>query len=183
MKTLLRFPLRALSIILFTGCAGESIVSSFVKSPSNLISSTTVNGCTFTFTIQPITLSPPNHKYVVVSLNDLVPSFSDSCDPNVTVATGGIITCVSSDEAENDPGDTDGNTLNDIEIAGSTTVLLRAERDDMLNGRVYTISFTVLDGFASSASATSTVTVPLIKDSAAAVGPGPGYTLPGSCQV
>ena len=120
---------------------------------------------------------------MVITLNDLVPSFSDSCDPNVTMTTGGIITCVSSDEAENDPGGSDANTLNDIEIAGETTLNLRAERDDALNGRVYTINFRVVDGFANAVSATATVTVPLIKTSAAALGPGPGYTVPSSCQV
>ncbi|HEY8833146.1 MAG TPA: hypothetical protein VIM21_11650 [Gemmatimonadaceae bacterium] len=101
----------------------------------------------------------------------------------MTVTTGGTITCVSSDEAEDDPGGSDGNTLNDIEIAGETTLRLRAERDDALNGRVYTIKFTVVDVFANAASATATVTVPLMKDSPAVLGPGPGYTLPGSCQI
>jgi hypothetical protein len=183
MKTLLRVPVRVLAIVLAIGCGGEAIVSSIVKAPSNLISSTTVNGCTFTFTIQPITLSPPNHKYAVVALNDLVPGVSDSCDSNVTLTSGGIITCVSSDEAEDDLGGSDGNTLNDIEIAGATTLHLRAERDDALNGRVYTINFTVVDVFANAASATAIVTVPLIKASPALLGPGTGYSLPRSCQA
>ena len=57
MKTLLRVPIRVLAIVLAAGCGGEGIVSSIVKAPSNLISSTTVNGCIFTFTIQPIALA------------------------------------------------------------------------------------------------------------------------------
>ena len=54
------------------------------------------------------------------------------------------ITSVSSDEPDNAGGD--GNTINDIVIAGDCkSVQLRKERMGSGNGRVYTITLTVTD--------------------------------------
>ena len=58
--------------------------------------------CTFTVTVNDteapvfttsgsVTLWPPNHKYQTVSVNDLVASVSDNCDPGVGV--GYVVHC------------------------------------------------------------------------------------------
>jgi len=94
-----------------------------------------------------------------------------------------VITSVHSDEAEENPGGGDGNTLNDIVIAANCkSVQLRAERDSNLNGRVYTITFRVTDSEGNTTTATATVSVPLTSSSGTAVnGPGPGYTVTSAC--
>jgi hypothetical protein len=57
-----------------------------------------------------------------------------------------VITHVTSDEADNAPGNADGNTVADIKIANNCkSVDLRSERMDGGNGRVYTIYFMVED--------------------------------------
>jgi hypothetical protein len=94
-----------------------------------------------------------------------------------------VITSVHSDEAEENPGGGDGNTLNDMIIAADCkSVQLRAERDSNLNGRVYTITFSVTDSQGNTTTATATVSVPLTSSSGSAVnGPGPGYTVTSAC--
>ena len=94
-----------------------------------------------------------------------------------------IITNVSSDEPENVPGNSDGNTVNDIVIAADCkSVQLRAERDDHLDGRVYTINLKVTDASGNATTASRTVVVPLnMSGGGAILGPGPGYTKLSSC--
>ena len=65
---------------------------------------------------------------------------------------------MTSDEIEN--GNGDGNTLNDIVIAPDCrSVQLRAEREGNSNGRVYTITFKVSDGY-NTKTVTAKVVVP-----------------------
>jgi hypothetical protein len=125
---------------------------------------------------------PPNHNYHTFSVTDFVASASSTCDPNVDINDVRILN-VSSDEPENSAG-ADGNTLNDIVIAGDCkSVNLRAERDSNLNGRVYTITFKVTDTFGNSTTATVTVTVPIDQSGGAAVdnGAAAGYTVNSLC--
>src|SRR4030095_16279208 len=105
-----------------------------------------------------ITLWPPNHQYETVQISDLVASASDNCDASVSLSSV-FISQVTSDEVEN--GNGDGNTLNDIVIApGCKSVQLRSERSGNGNGRVYTITFKVVDAAGNTATATAKVTVP-----------------------
>jgi hypothetical protein len=132
-----------------------------------------------TLTGTQVTLWPPDHQYVTVNLTTLVASASDSCDPTVDLSDV-VIAKVTSDEVENGSGD--GNTLNDIVIAGDCkSVQLRAERDAGADGRVYTIFFSVRDTAGNVATATAKVTVPRSQNGDAAVDSGPHYTVNGTC--
>ena len=90
-------------------------------------------------TLNPATIElwPPNHSYQTVRVTDLVTSVTDNCDGIVGIGNV-VIAKVSSDEPENG---NDDNTVNDIVIAADCkSVTLRRERDESLNGPVYTSS-------------------------------------------
>jgi hypothetical protein len=128
---------------------------------------------------QTITLWPPDHQYATVKVTDLVASASDLCDPGVSLSSV-VISKVTSDEPENSTGD--GNTLNDIVIAGDCkSVQLRSERIGSANGRVYTITFKVTDSSGNSSTATAIVTVPNSQNGTPAVDDGPQYTVLSGC--
>jgi hypothetical protein len=126
-----------------------------------------------------LTLWPPNHQYETVQVSDLVASASDNCGIGVGLSSV-FISQVTSDEVEN--GDGDGDTLNDIVIAPDCkSVQLRSERSGNANGRVYTITFKVIDASGNMATATAKVTVPKSQNGSAAVDDGPQYTVLGGC--
>lgn len=126
-----------------------------------------------------ITLWPPNHQYETVQVSDLVAGASDNCGTGVGLSSV-FISQVTSDEVEN--GDGDGDTLNDIVIAPDCkSVQLRSERSGNANGRVYTITFKVIDASGNMATATAKVTVPKSQNGSAAVDDGPQYTVLGGC--
>jgi hypothetical protein len=133
-----------------------------------------------TLSTNDIRLWPPNHQYHTFNVSDFVASAS-GCDGDMTNSV--VIVSVHSDEAEENPGGGDGNTLNDILIAANCkSVQLRAERDSNLNGRVYTITFRVTDSQGNTTTATATVSVPLNSSNGTVVnGPGPGYTVTSAC--
>ncbi|HKB68152.1 MAG TPA: choice-of-anchor Q domain-containing protein [Pyrinomonadaceae bacterium] len=127
-----------------------------------------------------ITLWPPDHKYDTVQVSDLVASASDKCDAGVGLSSV-FISQVTSDEVEN--GNGDGNTLKDIVIAPDCkSVQLRSERSGSGNGRVYTITFKVVDAAGNVATATAKVTVAKSQNGSAAVDDGPHYTVVGGCN-
>jgi hypothetical protein len=108
-----------------------------------------------------VTLSPPDHQYRTVNLTD--------CNIVVVDACGGLlepsvyqprITCVTSDEPDDAPGNGDGNTTNDIVLVDQDTVKLRSERDVNRNGRRYKIHFQVRDGSGNRADSVCSVIVP-----------------------
>lgn len=122
---------------------------------------------------------PPNHEYQTFQVTDFVASVSDSCEASLGVSSV-VISQVTSDEPENGGGD--GNTLNDIVIAGDCkSVQLRAERANGGDGRVYTITFTVSDGSGNVGTAMAKVFVPQSQSSGPPVDSGPQYTVMGSC--
>jgi hypothetical protein len=123
-----------------------------------------------------IVLWPPNHKYHTVTIGDLVESVWDACDADVSVADV-VITSVSSDEPEDEVGNGDGNTTDDIVIVDAQTVDLRSERQGNGNGRVYTINFEVTDVSGNTATGSAQVSVPHDNNVPAVDGPGPGYTV------
>src|SRR5262249_50599060 len=132
-----------------------------------------------TINSQPITLWPPNHKYVTINLTDLVVSVTDNCDH--TVGVGSVnISMVTSDEPDSGTGQ--GNTTNDIVIAADCkSVQLRAERSGNGNGRVYTITLKVADASGNVGTATVRVTVPHSQNGAPATDDGPHFTVVSNC--
>jgi Bacterial surface protein, Ig-like domain/NHL repeat len=124
-------------------------------------------------------LWPPSHNYQSFSVSDFVTGATDSCNTSLGIANV-VISTVTSDEIENGTGD--GNTLNDIVIAGDCrSVQLRAERSGDGDGRVYTITFKVTDSSGNVGTATVRVLVPLSEDNGPAVDSGVHYTVNGSC--
>jgi hypothetical protein len=155
----------------FTNACGAATSSAATLGVDTVNPVITLNG-------QTITLWPPNHKYHTVNVTDLVASVSDGCG-GLTV-NNVVISKVTSDEVENGGGD--GNTLDDIIIAANCkSVQLRAERDGGLNGRVYTITFKVVDSAGNVGTTTAKVTVPQSQNGASAVDDGPHYTVLGNC--
>jgi len=178
------------SAIIVTGSVDTSVVGSYVLTYSvsdgthtvsvdrtvNVVDTTdpviTLNG-------QAPSMWPPNHKYETFQVTDFVTSVTDSCGTSLGVGDV-IISKVTSDEFEN--GEGDGSTLNDMVIAADCrSVQLRAERVGGGNGRVYTITFGVVDASGNSATATAKVTVRKSQGSGPAIDDGPSYTVLGSC--
>ncbi|MEK6334548.1 MAG: HYR domain-containing protein [Acidobacteriota bacterium] len=120
---------------------------------------------------------PPNHSYHTFGVTAFVTAVTDNCD---TIGVSSVyITKVTSDENEN--GNGDGNTMNDIVIAADCkSVQLRSEREGSANGRVYTIFFAVRDTTGNVGTATATVVVRK-NPSTAAVDSGPHYTVLSGC--
>ena len=86
---------------------------------------------------------------------------------------------MSSDEPEDVGGGGDGNTLDDIVIAGDCrSVNLRSERQGGGNGRVYTIQVAVNDAGGNSGTAFFQVEVPH-NINATATDDGPAYSVSG----
>ncbi len=96
-----------------------------------------------------VTLWPPNHKLVSVSIEGV----TDPDNEDVTIT----ITRVTQDEPVDGLGD--GDTSPDAVIQGDT-VLLRAERSGTGDGRVYEIHFTADDGQGSTCDGSVKVSVP-----------------------
>lgn len=129
------------------------------------------------FNGQTPSLWPPNHSYHTFSTSNFVTSVSDNCD-SLSVSSV-YVTKITSDENEN--GNGDGNTLNDIVIASDCkSFQLRAEREGSGNGRVYTIFFKVVDSSGNVGTGTATVVVRK-NPNLAAVDSGPHYTVNSSC--
>jgi endonuclease/exonuclease/phosphatase family metal-dependent hydrolase len=108
---------------------------------------------TLTATASPSTLSPPNHTYrnvtVTISAGD-----DAGASPTVTFLSA------TSNEPDDAPGGSDGNTTNDIVKLTDTTFRLRAERDENGTGRIYTITYRASDACGNTTTASATVTVP-----------------------
>jgi hypothetical protein len=120
---------------------------------------------------------PPNHKYQTFQVTNFVTSVTDNCD-SIGVSSV-VITKVTSDEIEN--GNGDGNTMNDIVIAGDCkSVQLRSEREGNGNGRVYTLFFSVRDTAGNVGTGTTKVVV-VHNPGETAVDSGPHYTVTSNC--
>jgi hypothetical protein len=131
-----------------------------------------------------LSMWPPNHEYATFTVANMVSAVSDNCNTSLTAADVKIV-AVASDEYENAIGDGDGNTVNDIVIAGDCMiVMLRKERAGALNGRVYTITLQVDDGNGNSTTAYFHVQVTHNKAGAPAIDDGPanGYAVTSACS-
>ena len=89
-------------------------------------------------------LSPPNHKMEQISIEGV----SDNAGPYNTVTLE--ITGVTQDEPVTSPEKGDSSPDAVIQAGDPTdTVMIRRERSEEGNGRVYEVSFTADDGFES----------------------------------
>ncbi len=107
----------------------------------------------------PASLWPPNHKLKLVTITGA----SDPNNDGVTLTITGVM----QDEPVDGLGD--GDTDPDA-IIQDASVLLRAERSGMDNGRVYHVNFTANDGQGGVCSGTVKVTVPHSKNQTAVDG-------------
>lgn len=146
---------------------------------TEMVTPTDTLGPVVTPITSPITLWPPNHDYVTVSLDQCVTSVVDQCGGPLSLLAQGQITSVTSNEPAKVSGSE--NTCNDIVIVDNNTVNLRAERDGGGYGRVYTIHFTVSDLNGNSTPATCTVQVPHDRSGASATNSAPVMCVGTSC--
>ena len=108
---------------------------------------------TMEVSVTPDQLWPANHKYVTVQATVTA---ADNFDPNPTIT----LVSVTSNEPDNEQGNGDGNTVNDIVILDDFTFQLRAERSAQGTGRIYTITYQVTDACGNVSIQSATVTVP-----------------------
>lgn len=95
-------------------------------------------------------LWPPNHQMVGITIDI---DATDALSAAVCTVTG-----VTSSEPDNGLGD--GDTANDTEVTGPSSVNLRAERAGKGQGRVYTIAVTCTDAAGNTTTGATTVSVP-----------------------
>ena len=93
-----------------------------------------------------------------------------------------VIEKATSDEPDNLPGSSDGNTSNDIAIEACTSVKLRAERNETKNGRVYSVTLRVADSAGNITRAVFKVSVPHDQIGLPAIEDAPVLTITNSCQ-
>jgi hypothetical protein len=107
----------------------------------------------FSLVRTPGTLWPPNHHMVDVETTVIA---SDNCGtPTVVLAS------LTSNEADDAPGDGDGRTTGDIQLGiDDFHFRLRAERASTGSGRIYSVVYTATDGSGNAASATRFIAVP-----------------------
>ena len=155
--------------------------------------------------VDPITLSPPNHKLHSFAIADLVRSVIDACSQGLGIADV-VITKVTSDEPDDDGAcrkdddddddhDADDDdechhghghsrrpTEHDIAIGSDCrSVKLSAERDGFGNGRVYTIYVHVTDVAGNRSDAVVKVMVPRNPHFPTAIDDGPHFTAQSAC--
>jgi hypothetical protein len=95
-----------------------------------------------------------------------------------------VILKVTSDEADNAPGNADGNTTNDIKIAANCkSVDLRSERMEGGNGRVYTVYFSVTDVNGNTSTAIAKAIAAPNQSGTTAIDNGPVYTVNSNCNT
>lgn len=68
---------------------------------------------------------------------------------------------VTSNEPDNAPGGGDGDTTNDVVIVDEDSFRLRAECDERLTGRVYTVTYRAAHACGNTTTESATMTVPV----------------------
>lgn len=124
-----------------------------------------------------LALWPPNHELETLTLGDCA-AVMDACEGELDANAVGTIRSIYSDEPENANGD--GNTTNDIEIVDEHTFRVRSERQGSGNGRVYRVSFIVIDSTGNTAEANCSISVPHDQSGRTAIddGASAGYVVP-----
>ena len=129
-----------------------------------------------------VQLWSPNHKYVTLSLSDCAQPATDSCGNTLPIDTYGHVLRVTSDEVEDDNGNGDGRTCEDMSIiVGKSFVQLRAEREGKGDGRVYTIHYAITNDAGISTAATCRVLVPHDQSGRTVVDSGVKYCVGEGC--
>jgi len=127
-------------------------------------------------------LWPPDSTLHEVSLMDCAGHLVDACSGRlIPLKNYATITKITSDEEENIPGNSDGNTVGDMEIKKPWLALLRAERTTVRDGRVYTVHYQAKDPSGNVANSSCKVTVPIVAGSTAVEGP-PLYCVGTDCS-
>ena len=112
---------------------------------------------TLTLSVSPTSMSPPNHKLVLVTATL---SSSDTCDATPTIR----LVSIASNEPDNGLGD--GDQANDIQGAAFGTddrqFLLRSERAGKKKDRIYTITYSATDDSGNTTQRQATVRVPAV---------------------
>jgi len=116
-----------------------------------------------TVAVRPSTLWPPNHKLVPVALGA-------ATDPDGDSLTSAI-DAVTQDEPVNTTGDGDASPDAVRNLLDPSSVILRAERSGLADGRVYRVAYTVTDGRGGSCSGIARVAVPVSRQSFALESP------------
>lgn len=124
----------------------------------------------------PVRIWSPNHGYRTLQLSDCATA-TDVCEGEIDIDSVGTILSIYSDEPEDVGGGGDGNTTDDIVITGHSTFMLRAERQGGGNGRVYAISFKVVDSEGNQAVEACSVEVLHDQSDSGAVDDGPAYVV------
>jgi endo-1,4-beta-xylanase len=123
----------------------------------------------------------PLHQYQTFTAADFIAAIGGDCDTNLDLGDV-VIDLVTSDELDNAPGGSDGNTTNDISLAADCKSLrLRAERDATGNGRVYTVTLRVRDASGNQTTRSLKVIVPRNRGTGPGIDDGPQSTVAGSC--
>jgi hypothetical protein len=125
----------------------------------------------------PVVIWSPDHKYETFRLSDCVQQVTDACEGDLDVDEAGTILSVYSDEPEDVGGGGDGNTSDDIILVDHSTLMVRAERQGGGNGRVYGVSFEVVDSEGNEAADICYAYVPHDQSGSTAVDDGPAYTV------
>lgn len=141
----------------------------------------TLNGVTFTLNGSTIVLLPTLGQYQTFSVADFIAALGADCDPNLDLGDI-VIDRVTSDEVDNAQGGSDGNTNNDMSLAGDCrSVRLRVERDNAGNGRVYTVTLRVADASGNRTTRSLKLFIPKNPSSGAGIDDGPRNVVTGSC--
>ncbi len=127
-----------------------------------------------------LVLWPPNHQFVTLSLEDCAASAQDACGGTLPLHQAGRILRVTSDEVEDDTGNGDGRTCQDVQLTGPTSFQVRAEREGPSDGRVYTVHYEVKDASGNTAPGTCHVRVPH-SPGRTAVDSGPKFCVGSGC--
>jgi hypothetical protein len=140
-----------------------------------------INGQSFLLDGRTVVLLPTLGQYQTFTIADFIAALAPDCDANLDLGDV-VIDLVTSDEVDNAPGGSDGNTVNDISLASDCrSVRLRVERDSGGNGRVYTVRVRVRDASGNTTTRALRVIVPRIQGTGSGVDDGPSNIVTGSC--
>jgi hypothetical protein len=128
----------------------------------------------------PVVLWPPNHKLRTITPAMTLAQVDDLCDDEVGLEDVRLVS-VRSDEDDDDGGD--GHTSGDVVVGCDGTAQLRAERAGGGNGRVYVLTYRVVDAAGTEATVDCRVVVPHDQGGRAAIlDPGSGFEVVPDCD-
>jgi hypothetical protein len=125
----------------------------------------------------------PNHKYesLPVTLSQCAAPATDACGGSLPLNQYGRILRITSDEVEDDNGNGDGRTCDDMVIVSPASMRLRSEREGTGDGRVYTVTYVVTAPTGASTQGTCHVYVPHDQSGRGAVDSGAKFCVGEGC--